>query len=243
MLLATIAWLIFRRFLYGPLWWLVWLPIKLSWRVSSSIVGGIGGLLLSATGLVRSGTGPSTTVLVSTRTALKVMPSATGRPSMFADGISQYVPVGAGGGGGNELPKRRKLSERSPQGSLSEMVGRMVEAASVMSEHETVMQATIHTMVQNTTRTKVQETVEPLGTERPAQHQQNAEEDKKETKEEEKSEQQLAGAAQIEQQQQQPIRRADGQVLRDRDEATEPRNPKKRMFEEAPSGEEQQREL
>ncbi len=161
---------------------------------------------------------------------------------MFSEGIPQYVPVGAGGGGANELPKRRKLSERSPQGSLSEMVGRMVEAASVMSEHQTVMQETIHTMVHNTIRTEVQETVQPLGTERPAQHQQPAEEDKKETKQE-KSEERQAGAAQNEQQQQQPIRRADGQVLRDRDEATEPRNPKKRMFEEPPSGEEQQREL
>lgn len=29
MLLVTGAWLVFRRFLYGPAWWLVWLPIRL----------------------------------------------------------------------------------------------------------------------------------------------------------------------------------------------------------------------
>ncbi|KAM4055153.1 sec20 domain-containing protein [Hirsutella rhossiliensis] len=29
MLLTTAAWLVFRRILYGPLWWLVWLPIRI----------------------------------------------------------------------------------------------------------------------------------------------------------------------------------------------------------------------
>jgi protein transport protein SEC20 len=38
-LIATIAWLVFRRFLYGPLWWLVWLPIKLLWRTSIGVLG------------------------------------------------------------------------------------------------------------------------------------------------------------------------------------------------------------
>ena len=28
-LVTTIIWLVFRRFLYGPLWWFVWLPLKL----------------------------------------------------------------------------------------------------------------------------------------------------------------------------------------------------------------------
>lgn len=30
-LLATLAWLLFRRWFYGPLWWLVWLPQQLMW--------------------------------------------------------------------------------------------------------------------------------------------------------------------------------------------------------------------
>lgn len=28
MLLITAAWLVFRRILYGPMWWLVWLPVR-----------------------------------------------------------------------------------------------------------------------------------------------------------------------------------------------------------------------
>ncbi|KAL2023189.1 hypothetical protein VTK56DRAFT_3312 [Thermocarpiscus australiensis] len=43
-LLATLAWLVFRRFLYGPLWWLVWLPLRTGWTAGSRAVsGGLGG--------------------------------------------------------------------------------------------------------------------------------------------------------------------------------------------------------
>ncbi|KAI3393612.1 hypothetical protein diail_3876 [Diaporthe ilicicola] len=43
MLAATLAWLVFRRFMYGPLWWLVWLPLRLVFRTGSSAVGLVGG--------------------------------------------------------------------------------------------------------------------------------------------------------------------------------------------------------
>lgn len=32
MLAVTNCWLVFRRFLYGPMWWLVWLPLRLAFR-------------------------------------------------------------------------------------------------------------------------------------------------------------------------------------------------------------------
>ena len=35
MLMVTLAWLVFRRWLYGPAWWLVWLPLRLVFRVFS----------------------------------------------------------------------------------------------------------------------------------------------------------------------------------------------------------------
>ncbi|KAL1901677.1 Protein transport protein sec20 [Ceratocystis pirilliformis] len=42
MLLSTLAWLVFRRFLYGPTWWLVWLPLRLilgtGWIVGKTVV-------------------------------------------------------------------------------------------------------------------------------------------------------------------------------------------------------------
>ncbi|OJJ48583.1 hypothetical protein ASPZODRAFT_61741 [Penicilliopsis zonata CBS 506.65] len=41
-LVGTIAWLVFRRVLYGPLWWLVWLPFKLVMRVTFALLGTVG---------------------------------------------------------------------------------------------------------------------------------------------------------------------------------------------------------
>ncbi|KAJ5592871.1 hypothetical protein N7537_009775 [Penicillium hordei] len=41
-LLATIGWLLFRRVFYGPLWWLVWLPLKLIGRVAFATLGAVG---------------------------------------------------------------------------------------------------------------------------------------------------------------------------------------------------------
>lgn len=42
LLAATIAWLVFRRLLYGPLWWLVWQPLKLMWYFTFASLGAIG---------------------------------------------------------------------------------------------------------------------------------------------------------------------------------------------------------
>ncbi|KAI0136321.1 hypothetical protein BJ170DRAFT_6852 [Xylariales sp. AK1849] len=42
MLAVTIGWLSFRRFLYGPMWWLVWLPLKLIFRVGVTLTNTVG---------------------------------------------------------------------------------------------------------------------------------------------------------------------------------------------------------
>ncbi|ROW18382.1 hypothetical protein VPNG_00142 [Cytospora leucostoma] len=44
LLAATLGWLVFRRFMYGPLWWLVWFPVRLAFRTGSSAVGIVGGV-------------------------------------------------------------------------------------------------------------------------------------------------------------------------------------------------------
>ncbi|KAF4975896.1 hypothetical protein FZEAL_7369 [Fusarium zealandicum] len=36
MLLTTLGWLVFRRLLYGPMWWLLWLPLRLVFGVGST---------------------------------------------------------------------------------------------------------------------------------------------------------------------------------------------------------------
>lgn len=43
LLVGTLGWLIFRRWLYGPLWWLVWLPLRIVFRTGSRAVGMVGG--------------------------------------------------------------------------------------------------------------------------------------------------------------------------------------------------------
>jgi hypothetical protein len=41
-LVGTISWLVFRRVLYGPMWWLVWLPVKFAMRFVFAIPGAVG---------------------------------------------------------------------------------------------------------------------------------------------------------------------------------------------------------
>ncbi|KAI0009101.1 Sec20-domain-containing protein [Xylariaceae sp. FL0662B] len=41
-LLVTIGWLVFRRLLWGPTWWLVWLPLKLIFRGAVGITNTVG---------------------------------------------------------------------------------------------------------------------------------------------------------------------------------------------------------
>jgi protein transport protein SEC20 len=36
MLATTLGWLLFRRLLYGPMWWLVWLPLRLVFGLGTS---------------------------------------------------------------------------------------------------------------------------------------------------------------------------------------------------------------
>ncbi|CAI7677783.1 unnamed protein product [Penicillium pancosmium] len=41
-LLGTIGWLVFRRILWGPTWWLVWLPLKFAWKFLFTVLGAVG---------------------------------------------------------------------------------------------------------------------------------------------------------------------------------------------------------
>ena len=41
-LVVTLAWLIFRRILYGPTWWLLWQPLKLIWWLSATLLSTMG---------------------------------------------------------------------------------------------------------------------------------------------------------------------------------------------------------
>ncbi|KAH7124013.1 Sec20-domain-containing protein [Dendryphion nanum] len=108
-LITTVIWLIFRRWLYGPLTWFVFWPLKLVFRVLFAVI--------PTASLAKSSTTPS-----GPTTTLIVKPSATGgipkRP-VGKNNPQPYVRVGGGGRGYNPDP--------SPPGSYSQQVGRMAE--------------------------------------------------------------------------------------------------------------------
>ena len=112
-LVATIGWLLFRRLLYGPLWWFLWLPLKLLWSIGSALLG-----LIGVTG---SGAAVEARDLKGTRTSMTVTPSVSGTVSQCSEQTMEasFVPRGADGVS-QEIP-------RSPPGSLSETIGTMVE--------------------------------------------------------------------------------------------------------------------
>lgn len=123
-LITTIIWLIFRRWLYGPLtWFLIW-PLKLIFR----IVFGIFGLSSAATAA------QSSSPAVSQSTSLIVKPSATGgiprhRVDPNAPPPQNYIRVGGGGRGYHN-------GDPSPPQSLSQQVGRMAEQAQQQAQEQ-----------------------------------------------------------------------------------------------------------
>jgi protein transport protein SEC20 len=120
-LITTIIWLIFRRWLYGPLtWFLIW-PLKLSFRIVFGVVG------LGTAAKSTSVAAPS-----KSSTSLIVQPSATGgAPRRNIDPnappAQNYVRVGGGGRGYYQ-------GDPSPPGSLSQTVGQMAEQSQQQQE-------------------------------------------------------------------------------------------------------------
>ncbi|KAH8884483.1 hypothetical protein GQ53DRAFT_697691 [Thozetella sp. PMI_491] len=71
LLLGTLAWLVFRRFLYGPLWWLVWLPIRTVFRTGKAVSNmGTGDGASARMPVVQPGAGGTTVIGVGQRGAV-----------------------------------------------------------------------------------------------------------------------------------------------------------------------------
>jgi protein transport protein SEC20 len=107
-LLATIAWLVFRRFIYGPAWWLLWFPVKIFWKSTASALG--------VTGLVGSTNHRSRAIIthnkdtrnpISTTADSEFSKTNIGDNSQETVRASTNVPLGGG--------------------SVSEQVGQMVD--------------------------------------------------------------------------------------------------------------------
>lgn len=110
-LTVTFGWLVFRRLLYGPLWWLVWQPLKLAWWLFVSTFTAIG-----LTGAVST-------------SATAVSSSSIHTPGVNVNGVPTNVARGprsmyvGGKGGGWDRP----LEPPKDEDNMVEKIGRMVE--------------------------------------------------------------------------------------------------------------------
>jgi hypothetical protein len=87
-LVGTISWLVFRRLLYGPLWWIVWLPFKLILRSLFGVSAAVG----IAGNAVQSSAITATTDIIAQETpALNHVPEAKVH-GVAADTIPDQVP-------------------------------------------------------------------------------------------------------------------------------------------------------
>ncbi|PVI02460.1 Sec20-domain-containing protein [Periconia macrospinosa] len=110
-LITTVIWLIFRRWLYGPLSWFLIFPLKLVFRILFAVIPL--GASSTATTSLSSASQPSTSLIV--------QPSATDEIPKRPVGQNnpRYVRVGGGG--------RGQAQDPSPPQSLSRSVGQMAE--------------------------------------------------------------------------------------------------------------------
>lgn len=204
-LIGVIGWLLFRRLLYGPLWWFVLYPLKFGWFVIASIV--------------RSGTGKPLNVpkpaFQSGMTPLIVRPSASGWGLPRIPGFRGSVAAGAG-----DASAKQPTHAPDSRYTMSEEVRRIIESTQTLYDTSGIATATIAPdQAGNTGSTDNNKAGEEQGQNGGGEGQRR---------------QGDAGAE---------VRRGDGSVLRERNEAAEPKNPKKRIMEEPPTKQQKKDEL
>lgn len=126
-LVTTICWLVFRRLIYGPAWWFIWLPFKFFLLKPVYLLFAVFGITggSSATAAVSS-----VSSSVSVPPTIRIQPSASGDRPTFRRGMDQrpanVVPVG---GGGAKAGYDGRPKDPSPDGSMSQRIGQMAEAS------------------------------------------------------------------------------------------------------------------
>jgi protein transport protein SEC20 len=109
-LCATIAWLVFRRIIYGPAWWLVWQPLRWGWWFLTSMLAGAG--IVRGQKAVASPAGQSRSSGLNSKGFPTLQP---GRPA-------PSMMVGAKGGGWD---RPQEPPVRSGEESIVEQIGKM----------------------------------------------------------------------------------------------------------------------
>jgi len=120
MLLATLSWLVFRRFLYGPLWWVVWFPVRTTFRTGkavSNLAGGAG-----------AESGPSMAVVDSVGKTKTVGMAEEGAVPTAKVGVEDTKEAKADGG--SMIDEVGRMIEDSLKGKVPEEVDEAVWNAS-----------------------------------------------------------------------------------------------------------------
>ncbi|CBX95428.1 similar to Sec20 domain containing protein [Plenodomus lingam JN3] len=127
-LITTVIWLVFRRWLYGPLtWFLIW-PLKLAFRLFFALLP-VGG------GAASAAASSSPALSSSSSSSLIVKPSATGgipRRNTDPNAPPHFVRVGGGGRG-----YMQGAADPSPPHSHSQIVGNMAEQQQDQQQEDT----------------------------------------------------------------------------------------------------------
>jgi protein transport protein SEC20 len=121
LLSVTIAWLVWRRLLYGPTWWIFWFPMKIFLRSLTGVLTGFG-IIGSSSSVPAVSNSITTKPLVTHNSAtgkLSMPSGAQGPPSIRVGGGGRGAPMS----GPNTPPE----PSRPPPGSYSEKVGKIID--------------------------------------------------------------------------------------------------------------------
>lgn len=102
-LIGTIVWLLFRRILYGPMWWLVWLPLRLVMQV-----------VFGALGMASSSKGVES-------------PVSDNAPAYQTPVVHQKVEPDVQSASGGEMWDSPPPGEKHNEGRMIDKIGDMVE--------------------------------------------------------------------------------------------------------------------
>lgn len=116
-IVGTITWLLFRRILYGPLWWLVWLPVRLGTQFLFAILGAVG---ITSKGVLSSQPAGASTPLET--------------PALVHE-IKPPIPEGTAGDTAWEREQASTAHEESDHDRMIDQIGDMTEGK--INEEET----------------------------------------------------------------------------------------------------------
>jgi protein transport protein SEC20 len=122
---VTLCWLVFRRIFYGPLWWLVWQPLKLLWWATFAALGGIGlgGEAMESAGVSSSLSGTPLSSAI-TQSGVNSRGIPTNPPNVQFR--SMHLPAKGAPWDGGPPQQQPPLSEQKQQ-TMVEEVGKMVD--------------------------------------------------------------------------------------------------------------------